>query len=415
MLGALAGLTAVPLLGSASPRASRADGMPHRLLIFFSPNGTVPAAWFPPPGGAPTASELLEPLAPFSDRIVGFDRLDAESSYHGPGDGSHWNGVGHMLTATELVELGPASFYAGGVSVDQAIAETVATETRIPSLELGVEAAPATIAARMSYLGPAQPLPVEVDAAAAFDRVFGTVSTARRARRASVLDAALPQVSRLSQRLSGEDRHKLEQHQASLRALEEALSAGGRRCDSRALADAVATEEVSAAVDLQARGRLMIDLAVHAFTCDATRVASIMWAPSGATTVMSWLGLSEAHHTLSHEVAPQSIDKLRLIGRFYAQEFARLLSRLDEVPEGDGTLLDHTLVLWCNELGEGASHTRRRLPWLIAGGSALGVQGGRVIGSSVHHGEVLGAIARAFGLDIGCFGNPAYASGAVTL
>src|SRR4051794_17302298 len=155
--GAAGAALALPLLDAFVPDKARAATFPKRLVIVFTANGTVPDAWTP--AGTETnftLSEILSPLAPHQAELVVLSGIDAESSYHGPGDNSHWNGMGHMLTGTELLDLGDGAYWGGGISVDQRVAQSIGAGTRFPSLELGVDEVPATVASRMSYLGPSQ-------------------------------------------------------------------------------------------------------------------------------------------------------------------------------------------------------------------------------------------------------------------
>src|SRR5689334_18574771 len=189
LLCGLAGATiALPFLEGLTTRDARAGAFPKRLVIFFTPNGTIADAWRPSGTGTDfTLGEILAPLAPYKDDLVILRGLEVESSYHGPGDDSHWNAMGHMLTGTELIDLGGGVYWGGGISVDQFIAKHIGGTTKLPSLELCVEDNPATIASRMSYLGPVQPVPPEPSPVRVYDRLFGALPPELRQKRHSVL------------------------------------------------------------------------------------------------------------------------------------------------------------------------------------------------------------------------------------
>jgi hypothetical protein len=354
--------------------------------------------------------DILAPLAPRQKDLVVLSGIDAESSYHGPGDASHWNGMGHMLTGTELVDVGGGVFWGGGISIDQFLAQKIGGQTRLPSLELAVEDGPGNVASRLSYLGAAQPVPPEPDPQKVFQRLFGGLTPEQIARRKSVLDTVKDDYGALAPRLGSADRKKIEAHLDALRAVEKSVtSAPPQTCDGPAIAAADLA-------DMPAIGKDQMDLLVRALACDLTRVVSLQWSRAVSMTRMTWLGISEAHHDLSH-LSLDDADvrqKLVAINRWYSNQFAYLLDALDAVPEGDGTLLDHTLVLWCNELSVGQVHSRRSLPYVLAGRAGGALKTGRFLqyaAPAPPHNDLLVSLCRAMEVDVSTFGNPAYCNG----
>ncbi len=414
-LRTLAGASLALPLSAVRPGRAGGAAYPQRLLVFFTPNGTVGSEWFPEVEGPDfELSTVLAPLAPQRQDLVVLGGIDAESSYHGPGDQSHWNGMGHLLTGTELVELGPSWYWAGGISLDQAIAAAVGPATKLSSLELSVSWSPATVASRLSYRGAALPMPPEHDPAQAFQRVFADLPPELLARRRSVLDGTGAQLSQLRARVDPIDRHKIEQHLGAVRELERSLWFGPS-CSTDAPA-AVSAE------DFPLAGKAQMDLVVRAFACDVTRVATLMWSQAVGMTVMPWLGVAEPHHTLSHELPENAAAQADLvkIGQWYASQLGYLIEALRAVPEGDGTLLDNTLVLWCSEVADGPSHSRRDLPLVLAGRAGGKLTTGRYVrfdhtGEARPHNDLLSYVAQTFGLELATFGNPAYNQSALEL
>lgn len=410
---------ALPLLDAFTARTADAVPFPKRLVVVFTPNGTVADAWTPSGGEHDfVLGEILSPLAAHRDDLLILSGIDGESSYHGPGDNAHWNGMGHMLTGTELVDLGNSVFWGGGISVDQLVAQRIGGSTRFPSLELAVEPNPGQVASRMSYLGAGRPVPPESDPTALFHRLFGGITPDLQARRQSVLDAVKGDIASLSPRLGAADRQKLSTHLDAVRAVEKSLFAGPAvACD----AISIGRDDVR---DMPAVGKDMIAMLVRALACDLTRVVTLQWSEAVSMTRMTWLGIDDAHHDLSHLPIADPVVKSKLvaINRWYAGQFAALLDAMKAVPEGDGTLLDHSLVVWCNELGDGAIHSRRALPYVLAGrcGGALTtgrfLRYGEAVGQPAPpHNDLLTAICRAMDVAVDSFGNPAYCTGALPL
>jgi len=424
----------------AGPRASRLrssqqamDGVPKRFVVFFSANGTIPGNWVPDGvGGDFSMSPILGPLAAHKAKLNVLSGIDMLSTRSGPGDG-HQKGMGHMLTGTELLEgdqfpgggnSGTAG-WGGGISVDQELVKHIGQTTRLGSLELGVQVRSATVWSRMSYLGADQPVPPEENPYAAFERVFGNLGddplgrAERVARRRTVLDTVMSDYQNLSARLGASDRQRLDNHLESIREVE-------RRLDANAgVGESCATPTLGEVIDHNANdnyplvGRLQMDLLAMALACDLTRVASLQWSRSVSNVRFSWLPtpVPEGHHQLSHEGDSNgdAVDKLTRINTWYAEQFAYLLGRLDSMPEGDGTVLDNTLVLWCNELGKGNSHTRNNMPYVLAGGAGGAVRGGRHLAfdGDHPHNNLLVSILNAFDVDTDSFGNPAFCTGPI--
>jgi len=427
---ASASIPFLPVLSTAA----EGDEFPRRLIVFFSANGTVHENWRPSGGETDfTLSPILEPLAGHKDDIIIVDELVMESAKHGPGD-DHQRGMGHVLTGTELLEGNefpgcggdcPGSGWGGGISVDQFIANEIGTSTRFPSLELGVQVQSNTVWSRMCYRGPNEPIPAEDDPWALAERVFGDFDAdpfgleAEKRRRRTVLQGLMDDTAALEGKVSRADAIKLEAHMDAFRELERRLDVSdpntlGQYCE---VPDPGEPIDVYANGNFPAVGRAQMDLLVMAMACDMTRVGSIQWSRAVSNTQFSWLDdpISEGHHDLSHEPDDNAdaIEKLTRINIWYAQQFNYLLDRLDSIPEGEGTMLDNTAVVWVNELARGNRHSHDPQPVVIGGRGGGYFRTGRYIKTGgASHNDVLTSLCHQMGLDyVDTFGNPSYGSG----
>lgn len=423
------GTLALPFL-QLPGRAHAAGEYPTRLLIFFSPNGTKKELWSPlqqfgqaNETGWQTPT-LIQPMADFKDRLVLFDGLDNAASQVGPG-GPHQRGMAALLTGAEITEGdfvggdGRRAGWGGGVSVDQFIARSLDADTRLRSLELGVRVKEAMPRARLAYAGKEQPLPPENDPVAAFQRIFGDMEadpdTMRRllGRRQSVLDSVLGDFQALERRVSKVDRQKLERHATALRDLERRLEVIATRpmlChgDPPESVPDVLGESV-----FQKILRAQVDIVVNSLACDVTRVASLQCSTAVNALRFTFIGLNDQEgHGLSHAGNSSQLqtqwDKTL---EWYGKQFNYLLQRLDDVPEGDGTLLDHTVVLWVNELSRGNNHSLNDIPFLLAGGGG-GLRGGRYLKyDNLPHNDLLVSVCHLMGIPVNSFGDARFCNG----
>ncbi len=436
--GVAVGLPFLNILGgcsqSSTARGSQrkhaeTDGAPKRVLFVFSPNGTIHQNWAPTGGETDFAlSEILMPLTPFREKLLILNGLDMKSTSNGPGD-AHQKGMGHMLTGTALQEGdlftgggGELAGWGGGMSIDQRIANHIGGDRKFGSLELGAQVSTsANVWSRMSYSGPGQPLPPDDNPYSAFDRIFSDLNADPfeleqvRAKRGTVLDHVNRDFEALQAKVGQEDRDHLERHASTIRDLEMRLQSGigelGAQCEA---------PELGAPIDHQLREnypqvvRLQMDLAAMALTCDLTRVASLQLSNAVGGHVHSWLGHSRGHHDFSHDGDSNSDTRQKItdINTWYAEQFAYLLGKLDSVQEGDGTLLDNTVVVWVNELGKGNNHSRDNVPIVMAGSAGGHFRTGRYLnyGSRTHN-NLWVSLQNAFGIEDDNFGDPNYCSG----
>ncbi|MGA9525337.1 MAG: DUF1552 domain-containing protein [Myxococcaceae bacterium] len=424
--GAAGVSVALPLLRSLEARAEPLP--PRRFLVFFHPNGVLPGEWFPTAGASEadfTISSSLKPLEPFREHVLILRGVDLKCIAVGPGE-PHQRGMGALLTGRHLLEGtmvgndGTLAGWASGISVDQRIAQELGKSTALGSLLLGVRAKGGHVHHHLSYSGPNQPLPVISAPVEAFDHVFsnfngGDPGFARiRARRASVLDAVRGQLASVNRSLSGEDRARLEHHLTLVRDLETRLAATtrGEACFKPTRPGAL---EPDSETTMQQVAELQMDLMVLAFACDLTRVGTLQFSQAQNHIAFPWLESGMDGHTLSHVGRSDPVRvQIGWRDRWYAERFAGLLERLAAIPEGDGTLLDHTQILWVNELAEGNTHSQKNMPFVLAG-HAAGFRMGRCVQyNGASHSDLLLSLLHGMGVDDPTFGNPDFLTGELT-
>lgn len=421
-LGAAAALA--PFLPSFDVEAG-GDGFPKRLVLLYSGNGTVYPNWLPTGSESDfTLGPILAPLEPHQADlvVVGGMRVGRE----GPGQG-HALGCGALWTGSRLLDdplftgMGGPSGWSGGTSVDQVVANAIGGETAMRSLEFGVQKGGATNSGRTIYAGPNQPLHPEDDPYAMFDRVFGELDLSPeelerlRSERRSVIDVVKADLAALEGKLGAAERYKTEAHLQGIRDIEMRLELDGPvagACEPPTLGGRI---DVMANDNFPVLSRLQLDLLVMSLACDLTRVASMQWSRGLSPTRFNWLGVGIEHHELSHASDGDATAQAQLtdINVWYATEVAYLLDRLKAIPEGDGTMLDNTLVVWGNDLGNGAAHSSYPVPFVIAGSAGGYFPTGRFLDyGDAPQNRLLVSICNAMGLDdVQTFGDMDTGSG----
>jgi hypothetical protein len=427
--GAGGAAVALPMLEAMQPRrAQAAIGPVKRFIVMFSANGTILPAWTPTPGATETdftLSPILAPLEPHKADLVVISGLEQK----GAGGDGHQNGISGMLTG-QMLGSGPfagfgvaPSGWPMGPSVDQRVVDGLALTTNLPSLELGVQVGAADNWGRMIYRAADQPLPPDDVPAGVYDRVFSDLHTdpavlARlRRRRQSILDGVGAQLTRTAARLGSADRRRLDAHLTAVRAIETRLTSDLVVSNAACHDPTITPVSVTANDAFPTVGALQMDLLVMALACDITRVASLQWSRSVSQTRFSWLDITEGHHDLSHrpDSDPGAVSKLVSINNWYAQQFAGLISRLKATPDGaGGTLFDGTLLLWCNDLAKGNTHSRTGAPYVLAGSAAGALRTGRFLrydGQGIPHNNLLVSILNAMGVPDRSFGRAEWCTG----
>ncbi|CAN5465108.1 DUF1552 domain-containing protein [soil metagenome] len=414
---ALPFLSGLPdLMGAPLPQRRQ------RLIIMFSPNGTIPEDfWSDQQGDDFEFKSILKPLEPFRERSLLLNGIS--NKIQGDGD-RHMRGMSCLLTGTELlpgnIQGGsdtPAG-WASGISIDQEIRNFLQsqkeTQTRFGSLEYGIavpdRADPWT---RMSYAGPNKPIAPIDDPNRMLGKLYGQMKD--KDSLVSILDDVRDDLGRIASKLSARDKAMLADHLEIVRSMEREME----RADQQSTLDHP-IPEVDPSIELvndntPEISRIQIDLLVNSLANDMARVATLQYMRSVGQARMKWLDVEEGHHSLSHEPDDNNDarEKLKKINTWFAGEFAYLAKRLSETPEpaGDGTMLDNTLLVWTNELGKGNSHTLDNIPYVLCGGGA-DFKMGRSLNfhakdsGNAPHNRLWLAIAHAMGHRIETFGNP---------
>lgn len=405
----------LPSLGFANQTARK-----QRLVVIFSPNGVVQKNfWQDEEGPISSFKPSLEPLEPFRDRTLLLKGVC--NKIKGDGDG-HMRGIGCLLTGVELlpgnIQGGsdtPAG-WANGLSIDQEIANFLQqreeTRTRFGSLEFGVMVPNhADTWTRMSYAGPNKPLTPIDDPYQMFNKLYGRLKDQENLK--SILDDLQDDLTKVRSHVSAEDRRLLDEHAQFVREMELQLSSTSNFDEiGHAVPELDPGLDESQNDQMPEISKAQIDLMVNSFANDFNRVATLQYTNSVGQAKMRWIDVGDGHHELSHEPNSneEAQEKLTKINRWFAEQVAYLAKRLDETPEpgGEGTLLDNTLIVWTNELGEGNSHTRNDIPFVLVGGG-LDYQMGRAVHyRRVNHNRLLMSLAHGFGHRIDRFGNPDY-------
>lgn len=388
----------------------------QRLIIVFTPNGTVQKDFWPDQTGTNfELKPILQPLAPFKDQLLVLNGI--HNKVLGKGD-NHMRGMSCLLTADELLpgningNGSTAAGWAGNLSIDQEIKNHLQsrpdTRTRFGSLELGVaipnRADPWT---RMAYSGPNQPITPIDDPRQTFKKLYGSLKD--KDSLVSVLDDVQADMKRIASKLSSRDKALLDKHLTLVRHLEKNLQDPAHETPlTHPVPDIDASIEIVNDNTPQI-SRMQIDLLVNALSNDMSRVATLQYMRSVGEAQMRWLNIQEGHHALSHEPDGnlEAQEKLRRINQWFAGEIAYLAQRLRDTaePSGDGNMLDHTLIVWTNELGKGNSHTLANIPMVLIGGASGMTMGRSLKYEGIPHNRLWLSIAQALGHPISTFGK----------
>jgi hypothetical protein len=388
----------LPLLDAMIPAATAlaqtAAVPPRRFFAGFVPHGAAPGYWVPEREG-PLAAELpfiWKPLEPFRDRLSILTGLHATSAEPPPGEtgADHWVAAA-FLCAEKPKKTAGADVYAGH-TIDQIIAEKIGRDTLLPSVEMSVEdpgsgssncgeGYSCVYTNTISWASPTTPLPMELNPQVVFERMFGSGSTpeqrvARRERNQSILDSINGKISSLRQEISVADRSRLDSFTENVREIE-------RRLTIAANATTTAPEDFDVPPGIpqsfDEHIKLMFDLLALAYQADITRVGTLLFArdltgrryPESDAPRMSFHGGSH------HGEDPQTINEYSKINQYHVKMLAYLADKLAKTEDGDGTLLDHSLLLYGSNMGNPNQHLHYDVPHVILGGNNGNMKGGR--------------------------------------
>jgi hypothetical protein len=358
----------------------------HRFQTFYVPNGMAMEYWSPKGEGSDfELSPILEPLAPFRNQMLVLSGIKANWNYiHAGASGSFLTGATHGgRNEVEIV---------ADVSMDQILARRFAKETQVASLELSMDlpnnagACTGNLSCvythTLSWRSPTQPLPMEWNPRAVFEKLFGdSESTERTAREVrlrqhkSILDSVTEKLADLKRELGPRDQRKVDEYAESIRDVERRIQKAEEQRDM----ELPAMEQPEGAPPVfEDHLALMLDLQALAFQSDLTRVISFMLSKEQSARPYPQIGVPEAHHPLSHHNnVPELVAHMSKINRYHTQLFSKYLTKLRATPDGNGSLLDHMTILYGSGISNSTKHSGDNLPLLLVGGGAGRLKGGR--------------------------------------
>jgi len=399
VLRGLGAAVALPALEAMSPLKAFADGSskpPLRMAFLSIPNGVNNYHWFPKDLGTnfilPKTLASLEPVR--NDLLVVSGLAHDKARANGDGPGDHARSSATLLTGCQARKTDGKDIRAG-VSVDQLAAEKIGGRTKLASIELGCEKGAmagncdsgysCAYSSAISWKTPTLPLPKEINPRAVFSRLFGDPNqmAAERDRakqamyRRSVLDLVSDDAKNLNGELGLADRRKLEEYLEAVRSIEKQIQSA-ERDEARKLPQMEAPEGIPA--EFPAYVKLMLDLVVVAFQTASTRIATFVLANEGSNRTFPWIEVRDGHHSLSHHGGNvEKQEKIQKIDQFYVEQYAYLVQKMKSTPEGDGTLLDNSMLFYGSAIGDGNRHNHNELPILLAGNAQRTIETGRHI------------------------------------
>ena len=387
---------ALPLLDSMVPALAAAPQVqsPTRLSVVYVPNGMIMDKWTPAALGSNyELTTIMEPLAPFRDDITVMSGLAHNTGWalEGEGPGEHARASATFLTGVHPKKTEGADLRAG-TSIDQIVAREFRQHTQLASLEVALDSTDVVGTCDTGYScaysntlcwsNPTTPVPMENKPRAVFERLFGDSDStdpaqlrARLRTDRSILDLVSQDVSRLLGRLGSRDRAKLTQYLDSIRDIERRIQIAEEQ-PARELPSV--ERPVGVPPTFTAHCKLMMDLQVLAYQTDMTRVITFMMGREQNTRVYNELGIKDAYHPLSHhQNQPDKIAQVLQIDILHSEMFAYYLEKMRSTPDGDGSLLDHSIILYGSSLSDGNLHVHNGLPIMLVGGGAGQLKGGR--------------------------------------
>jgi hypothetical protein len=431
-VGASLALPLLDVMGYAEvgAQAARDKRPPVRMAFLYVPNGVHMPAWTPRVEGKDfVLPPILEPLSAVKNDILVLSGLTLNPARAlGDGGGDHARAMASFLTCRHPRKTGGADLCAG-VSVDQVAAQKLGQLTRFPSLEIGCEGGQnggecdhgysCAYQSNLAWRSESAPVAKQVNPRLVFNRLFGAPvqnesaeMRARIARRQkSILDFVTEDARRLTQDLPASDRRKLDEYLNSIREVERRIKGAEPTMD---ISGSGLERPLGIPADFAEHLRLMSDLLVLAFQTDLTRIATFVFANDGSNRSYPAIGVSDGHHDLSHHGGDSAKETtIRAINHFHVAQLAYLLGKLKSTPEGDGSLLDHSMILYGSGISDGNSHRHDDLPILLAGKGAGTIKTGRHIRCAAETplSNLYVAMLNRMGADATAFGDSTRALG----
>ena len=382
-------LPSMPSLAATAKAAAAAH--PTRLAFIYIPNGVNLKHWVPS-GKGPSyeLSDTLQPLAGLREHFSVLRRFDHDKAWaNGDGAGDHARANATFLTGCQARKTAGADIHVG-VSVDQIAACQIGHQTRLPSLELSTDPArrsghcdsgySCAYQFNLSWLDEDTPAPAERDPRLVFEKLFGSGNqqedARRRAYRKSILDFVMDDAKRMQSRLGSTDRGKMEEYLTAVRDIEQRIERA-----EKFRVEVPEDQRPNGVPDsYQEHIRIQFELMALAFQTDTTRISSFLLAHDGSNRAFPELGIHSGHHEISHHRGnPQNLENIARIDRFYVEQLAWFLQRLKDTPEGEGNLLERSMIVYGGGIGDGNRHNHDDLPVLLAGHGNGTLKPGRLI------------------------------------
>ena len=388
---------ALPFLDSMVPAFGSPLAQPvTRMGFMYVPNGIISKNWLPTTTGAYFEFiSTMKPLEAFRDQVVVLSNLaQINGRSFGDGGGDHARAGATWLTGVHPKKTEGADIHSG-ISADQVAARSLGAKTQFSSLEIGVEAPSlaggcdsgysCAYTNTTSWRSPTTPNPMEVNPRVLFERLFGdgdsTDPAARMAslqERSSILDFVKGGVDRLETKIGAGDRAKLSEYLDAVRDIERRIQRAEEQIATMKIP--LMNRPAAAPEEFVDHARLMMDLMVVAWQTDMTRVTTFMLAREGSNRSYREIGVADGHHSCTHhQNDPEKIAKTVKINEHHVRQFAYLVNKLKSTPDGDGTLLDHSMILYGSSISDGNQHTHTELPLVLVGGASGQIKGNRVV------------------------------------
>lgn len=409
-------VVALPFLESMSPAATplrQTSARPmSRFGAIYYPHGVTMDKWLPAAEGRGFGwTEILTPLAPFREKINIVSNTWAPSAYGADASAgaNHERSSAVFLTAAKPNEESGIHL---GESVDQVAAQAIGQDTPLPSIELTVEPGGRTSPYRntISWQSPTSPLPMEHNPQVIFEKLFGDGSTdeerrTRRAQSRSLLDSVVDQIGQLNGELPAGDRGRLSEYLDNVREIERRIE--GAETQMAAANLDVPEAPVGIPSDFEEHIKLLFDLQVLAWQAEITRISTLMLAHELSNATYPNSNVPDGFHNLSHHsFSRANMDRFAVLNAYHHSMLAYFLERLQATPDGDGTLLDNSLILYGSGMADGNAHDHDPLPLLLAGGAAGTLDGGRHIRAPHEtHANLLLALLDKLGVRSDKFGD----------
>jgi len=377
----------IPAMTAQAATVAAAQNL-KRIGYVYIPMGFNPAKWIPEGDTLDKLPFSLTPLEGVKDQVTVMTNMDLQNAY----PGSHATSNSAFLSAARAKRTESTDYY-NGITVDQIAAKRIGQETQLPSLELSMDLL-STVGQcdngyacvyqnNLSWASPTEPLPSEAHPRIIFEMLFGEGGTPEQRqealkKRASLLDSVTLEIKRIKNRVGGSDRNKIDSYLDNIREVERRIQMAELNVKENPLPDL--DRPVGVPAQYGEHAKLMFDLQLLAFQGDVTRVSSFQLAREASTRTYPEIGVSDPHHPVTHHGNdPEKLEKVAKINRYHVSLFADFLKRLNETPEGNGTLLDNSLFLYGSGMGDPDAHDHSNLPIIVAGGAAGNMSGGKHI------------------------------------